>query len=197
MAGSTRFLGTDTGMLREGQAVLQTGRMETNNTPDNTPDKTPDKTPDNTPDRTPDKTPRRTPKRRSGGQPGNANARKHGFYSSFLLPKERRKLKEASRIEGLDNELSILRYKLGRMLEDPNATAIQLGRAADVIARVTKVQRKYFGPTEDDRMATFAGLVNSFGAAIGLGEFVDGKSEGGAAEGEDEVSEDDGAPGAG
>ncbi|MCY4625490.1 MAG: hypothetical protein OXC99_10895 [Chloroflexi bacterium] len=168
--------------------------METNNTPDNTPDKTPD----NTLGRTPDKSPRRTPKRRSGGQPGNANARKHGFYSSFLLPKERRKLKEASRIEGLDNELSILRYKLGRMLEDPNATAIQLGRAADVIARVTKVQRKYFGPTEDDLAGRLAGMVNSFGAAFGLGKFVDGASEGdGVAEGDGEVSEDDGAPGAG
>ena len=171
-------------MLRQGPAVLQTGRMETNNTPDNMPDNTPDKTPDTMPD----KTPRRTPKRRSGGQPGNTNARKHGFYSSFLLPKERRKLKEASRIEGLDNELSILRYKLGRMAEDPNATAIQLGRAADVIARLAKVQRKYFGPTEDDLAGRLAGMVNSFGAALGLGEFADGKSEGDGGAGADDAT---------
>ena len=177
MTGSTGFPGTDTGMLRQGPAVLQTGRMKTNNTPENTPGKTPDTTPD--------KKPRRTPKRRTGGQPGNTNARKHGFYSTYLTPKERRKLKEASRLEGLENELSIMRYKVNRMTEDPNVSALQFGRAVDMLARVAKVQRKYFAPTEDDRIAIMAGLVNSFGAAIGLGKFVDGVAgdDGGAGDG--------------
>ena len=59
-------------------------------------------------------------KRKSGAQPGNQNSRKHGFYSSFVTPAERRKLKEASGLLGLKHELDFLRVKLGTMMSNPD-----------------------------------------------------------------------------
>lgn len=55
-------------------------------------------------------------KRRRGGQPGNHNALKHGFYSRFFREGE---LVDLQRIteEGLDAELDLLRVLIRRMLE--------------------------------------------------------------------------------
>jgi hypothetical protein len=67
-------------------------------------------------------------KRKSGAQPGNQNARKHGFYSSVLkLPQQRYDVNHATQIEGLDEEISLLRVTLKSLLEhDPDNIQLML-----------------------------------------------------------------------
>ena len=59
-------------------------------------------------------------KRKRGGQEGNRNACKHGFYSAALSPAETRELWTITDQEGVDPELALIRVKLQSSLErDP------------------------------------------------------------------------------
>ncbi len=50
--------------------------------------------------------------RHRGGQPGNQNGRTHGFYSKTVPPGRRQTLREADEVEGLDQEIALLRSKI-------------------------------------------------------------------------------------
>jgi hypothetical protein len=59
-------------------------------------------------------------KRRHGGQQGNRNARKHGFYSGALSPAETSQLWDITNREGVDPEIAFIRVKLQSSLQhDP------------------------------------------------------------------------------
>jgi len=59
-------------------------------------------------------------KRKRGGQKGNRNARKHGFYSGTLSPAETRQLWNITNLEGVDPEIALMRVKLQSSLQhDP------------------------------------------------------------------------------
>jgi len=55
-------------------------------------------------------------KRRRGGQPGNHNARKHGFYSNHRTPEEIKKLVDAIKNDDKDPAYSALRLKVENAL---------------------------------------------------------------------------------
>jgi hypothetical protein len=55
-----------------------------------------------------------------GGQKGNRNARKHGFYSGTLSPAETSQLWNITNLEGVDPEIAFIRVKLQSSLRyDP------------------------------------------------------------------------------
>jgi len=59
-------------------------------------------------------------KRKRGGQEGNRNACKHGFYSATLSPTETRELWNITNLEGVDPEIAFIRVKLQSSLQsDP------------------------------------------------------------------------------
>jgi len=59
-------------------------------------------------------------KRKRGGQEGNRNARKHGFYSGTLSPAETSQLWNITNLEGVDPEIAFIRVKLQASLRyDP------------------------------------------------------------------------------
>jgi len=55
-------------------------------------------------------------KRKPGAQPGNQNARKHGFYSKVLTPEQQRALTCAS-FPGIDSEIAILRLQIASLVK--------------------------------------------------------------------------------
>ena len=58
--------------------------------------------------------------RKRGGQKGNRNARKHGFYSAALSPAETSQLWNITNLEGVDPEMALIRVKLQSSLQhDP------------------------------------------------------------------------------
>jgi len=78
--------------------------------------------------------------RRRGAQPGNQNARKHGFYSRALEEAEGLELAEAAEVEGLDGEIAVLRLKLRQLLQDhPERIDLQI-RLANTLARLIRVR---------------------------------------------------------
>jgi hypothetical protein len=59
-------------------------------------------------------------RKKRGGQKGNGNARKHGFYSATLSPAQTRQLWNITNLEGVDPEIAFIRVKLQSSLQhDP------------------------------------------------------------------------------
>ncbi len=86
------------------------------------------------------------PPRKSGGQPGNQNARKHGFYSRRLSPREQADLEEATGMDLLDEEMAVLRVKIGALVENPNVDLKLLLSAFQTLGRMLRIDdRVRFG----------------------------------------------------
>jgi len=56
-------------------------------------------------------------KRKRGGQPGNQNARKHGFYSASLNQGEICEFLNLTNLQGVDREMAVLRLKAKSVLD--------------------------------------------------------------------------------
>jgi len=56
-------------------------------------------------------------KRRPGGQPGNTNARKHGFYSYSLTPDEHEQFKFLTEVRQIDPEVAVFHIKYREIIE--------------------------------------------------------------------------------
>ena len=83
------------------------------------------------------------PKPKSGGQPGNQNARKHGFYSKHFTPDQAKQLEDADDLRDLGPEIALLRVKLNALLDDPEVSTELLLRAVNSLARLMAIQRRY------------------------------------------------------
>ncbi len=106
-------------------------------------------------------------KRCRGGQPGNQNARKHGYYSSVLTREDRAKLKEASDIVGLDDEIALLRARLKSVIEhDPDNIRL-ISQAASTLARLMRTNHKLgFNKTESLEQARW-NVIYNYGSQFG------------------------------
>lgn len=75
-----------------------------------------------------------------GAPKGNSNAKKHGFYSKALDKAEELQLEDARGIDGLDEEIAILRIKLRTIIQsDPQNIELALA-AANTIARLVRTR---------------------------------------------------------
>ena len=75
-----------------------------------------------------------------GAPKGNQNARKHGFYSQVLDETEKLNLEQAQGVDGLDEEIALLRCKL-RDLIGNHPSEIELAfEAANTIARLVRTR---------------------------------------------------------
>jgi hypothetical protein len=79
--------------------------------------------------------------RRRGALKGNQNARKHGFYSKVLDESEKLDFALATGVEGIDDEIALLRVKIKSLIaHDPDNIALIM-QAINTLARV--VSTKY------------------------------------------------------
>jgi len=88
-------------------------------------------------------------RRRRGAPKGNQNARKHGFYSKVLDEAEQLDFELAAGVNGIDDEIALLRVKIKSLLEnDPGniRLIIQVTNALERLVRtrynITKEQKK-------------------------------------------------------
>jgi len=88
-------------------------------------------------------------RRKIGGQPGNQNARKHGFYSKVLDEAEQLDLELATGVEGINDEIALLRVKIKSLLErDPENIKLIMQATNTLVGlvktsyKMTKEQRK-------------------------------------------------------
>jgi len=90
------------------------------------------------------------PKQKKGGQKGNRNAIKHGFYTKIFDEAERLDFSLAAGVEGIDEEIALLRLEIKKAIAGGDErNLILLVKAAGALEKlvrtryqITAVQRK-------------------------------------------------------
>ncbi len=88
-------------------------------------------------------------KGKRGAPKGNQNAKKHGFYSKVLDEAEQLDFQLATGVEGIDDEIALLRVKIKSILENNPENIKLIMQATSALERlirtrykITKEQRK-------------------------------------------------------
>ena len=84
------------------------------------------------------------PNRKRGGQPGNQNARKHGFYSKHLPPEQKQEFDEALRIMHPYQELALIRVRINALLADPNTPPELFIQTIHAFARLQSIKDRHY-----------------------------------------------------
>src|SRR4030043_2240865 len=82
-------------------------------------------------------------KRQRGGQPGNKNARKHGYYSRIFNKAERADYYSAGDVQGIDEEIALMRHviKTAASFKDEKHLTL-LVRAANALNKLVRTRQK-------------------------------------------------------
>jgi hypothetical protein len=107
--------------------------------------------------------------RKRGAPKGNQNARKHGFYSKVLDESEQLDFELATGVEGIDDEIALLRVKIKSLIaHDPdNITLIM--QAINTLARV--VSTRYNLSTKDKKglREAIGNVLRDIALPLGIG----------------------------
>ncbi len=78
--------------------------------------------------------------KKRGAQKGNQNARKHGFYSKVLDEKEQAAYDQAIFVEGIDEEIALLRVKMISLLERDPENIRLISQAANTLIKLILIK---------------------------------------------------------
>ena len=87
-------------------------------------------------------------KRKRGALQGNQNARKHGFYSRILNEAEQLDFELATGVEGLDDEIALLRVKIKSLLEHDPENIKLIMQATNTLVRLVKT---HYNISQEDK----------------------------------------------
>jgi hypothetical protein len=95
---------------------------------------------------------------KKGGAPkGNQNARKHGFYSRVLDEAERLDFEQATDVEGLDDEIALLRVKIKSLLAHDPENIRLIMQATNTLVRLVRTR---YNISQDDKKGLKEAIVN-------------------------------------
>jgi len=95
--------------------------------------------------------------RKRGAPKGNQNARKHGFYSKVLDEAEQLDFELASGVEGIDDEIALLRVKIKSILSNDPENIKLIMQATNAVARLIKTR---YNITKDQRKGLKEAISN-------------------------------------
>lgn len=109
------------------------------------------------------------PKRKPGGQPGNTNALKHGFYSEALAEAARAKYEEARERGPIDlsEEVAICRERLYRLIEASPDRIDLLARLVNGLARLAATHFHLTGSDADRLTTAMHNVLQDIEATLG------------------------------
>lgn len=113
-------------------------------------------------------------RRPRGGQPGNRNARKHGFYSQVLTEAERVDLQYALDVEGIDMEIAVLRLKIKAILEDDPDNVRLIMEATNTLARLLRTKYNLDKGQGKSLKEAIGQVMRDLAIPIGIGVGVGG-----------------------
>ena len=107
-------------------------------------------------------------KRKRGGQPGNQNARTHGFYSKELDETEKVEYLLAVKVVGLDSEIALLRVKIQSLITHDSENIRLINQAANTLAHLLSAKHNITNNDEESLQAAFRNVYNNIAVPFGL-----------------------------
>jgi hypothetical protein len=95
--------------------------------------------------------------RQRGAPRGNQNARKHGFYSKVLDEAEQLDFELATSVEGIDDEIALLRIKIKSILEKDPENIKLIIKATNTLAGLLKTK---FNISKEDKKGLKEAIAN-------------------------------------
>ena len=106
--------------------------------------------------------------KKRGAPKGNQNARKHGFYSQVLDESEKLQLEQALGIEGIDEEIAILRVKLRTLIDkQPDRFDLHL-EAANTIAQLVRTRYSITREQKKSLKEAIAKVLTEIAVPLGI-----------------------------
>ena len=108
-------------------------------------------------------------KRKRGAPKGNQNARKHGFYSKVLNEAERLDLELASGVEGIDDEIALLRVKIKSILEHDPENVRLIIEATNTLARLVRTKYNITKEQKKGLKEAIGNVLKDIALPLGIG----------------------------
>ena len=108
-------------------------------------------------------------KRKRGAPKGNQNARKHGFYSKVLDEAERLDLELASGVEGIDDEIALLRVKIKSILEHDPENIRLIMEATNTLAKLVKTRYNITKEQKKGLKEAISNVLRDVALPLGIG----------------------------
>jgi hypothetical protein len=109
-------------------------------------------------------------KRQRGGQPGNKNALKHGYYARYLAPDRQQDFLEAAGVDGLDEEIALVRVAVKNAATGgDNKNLKPLLRAVNALDKLVRTRyRVAVSGREQQLREAISNVVRNFMVPLGV-----------------------------
>jgi uncharacterized protein YjcR len=107
--------------------------------------------------------------RKRGAPPGNQNARKHGFYSKILDEAEQLDFELATGVEGIDDEIALLRVKIKSLLANDPENIKLIMQATNTLARLIKTRYNISQEDKKGLKEAIGNVLKEVALPLGIG----------------------------
>ena len=108
-------------------------------------------------------------KRKRGAPKGNQNARKHGFYAKVLDEAEQLDFELASGVNGIDDEITLLRVKIKSVLEKDPQNIKLIMQATNTLAGLVKTRYKISKEQKKGLKEAIGNVLRDVALPLGIG----------------------------
>ncbi len=108
-------------------------------------------------------------KRKRGAPKGNQNARKHGFYSRVLDEAEQLDFELATGVEGIDDEIALLRVKIKSILENDPENIKLIMQATNTLAGLVKTRYNIAKEQKKGLKEAIGNVLRDIALPLGIG----------------------------
>jgi len=108
-------------------------------------------------------------KRKRGAPKGNQNARKHGFYSKVLDDAEQLDFELATGVEGIDDEIALLRVKIKSILEHDPENIRLIMQATNTLAGLVKTRYNIAKEQKKGLKEAIGNVLKDVALPLGIG----------------------------
>jgi hypothetical protein len=108
-------------------------------------------------------------KGKRGAPKGNQNARKHGFYSRALNEVEQLDFEKATKVDGIDEEIALLRVKIKSVLEHDPENIKLLIQATNTLIRLVRTRYNIGKEDKQGLKEAISNVLRDVALPLGIG----------------------------